>query len=417
MLLPYEIFLAGRNLSRHPWHTLAMVLGLALAVLVMVYIPSVMSSFYDDLIDRAVEQNAAHVTIWPPEKPKGLMDAALRREFGQAAVLRFSDRTSPRYHDLNGQRAIRARADSTPGVAAVADFVRGNGAVSRGKVNLGVILVGIRPEEYARVVNIARHFPDNRVPKLGPNDIAIGFRMARKLGVQIDEHVHVATVQTRRLMRVKAIFRSGYYQKDMYCGFVALRTAQRMFRMGTEISAMAVRCGDLNGAPAVSQALDRRLCHKIRNWMDDNASLLAQIATVERITFFVTLLVALVTTVGMANVFSMFVLNRQKELAILRAVGAPQLSLRAILVLEALVLWVSGAILGGTLALGVMAYEQLHPLTVSAERFGIGSFATSPKAPAFYLAMGLSFGSVVCAAWWGGRRAAKLSPAAVIFGR
>ena len=267
------------------------------------------------------------------------------------------------------------------------------------------------------MVHIARHFPDNRAPKLGPSDIAIGFRMAEKLGVHVDEHVHVATVQTRRLLRVKAIFRTGYYQKDMHHGFVSLRTAQRMFAMGTEISGMAVRCGDLTGAPAVTRTLEGRLNHKVRNWMDDNASLLAQIATVNRITFFVTLLVALVTTVGMANVFSMFVLNRRKELAILRAMGAPRISLRAILMLEASFVWVCGAIIGCTLVLGVMAYEQLHPLAVSAERFGIGSFATSPKASAFCLALGLTFGAVICASLWGGRRAARLSPAAVIFGR
>ena len=87
--IPYELHLAHRNLGRHPWHTLAMVMGLALAVLVMVYIPSTMSSFYDDLIDRAVEQNSAHVTIWPLEKPKGQLERALRREAeGPARIAR-----------------------------------------------------------------------------------------------------------------------------------------------------------------------------------------------------------------------------------------------------------------------------------------------------------------------------------------
>ena len=417
MGLPYEILLAGRNLNRHPWHTAAMIVGLGLAVLVMVYIPSTMSSFYDDLIDRAVEQNSAHVTVWPREKPRGQMADALRARAGTDLLVDLDDRTYPRHHYLNGQRAISQRARHTPGVQAVAEFVRGNATVSRGKVNHGLVLEGIEPVEYARVVNIAQHFPDGRAPKLGPNDIAVGFRMADRLGVHIDEHVHVATGQTRRLMRVKAIFHSGYYQKDMNHGYVSLRTAQRLFAMGTEVSAVAARCADLQYAPQVGKALDSRLQHKVRNWQDDNASLLAQIATVDRITFFVTLLVAMVTTVGMANVFSMFVLNRQKELAILRAVGASQFSLRGILAMEAMVVWLIGATIGCTLVLGVMAYEQLHPLNVSAERFGIASFATSPKPMAFVWALALTLASVYGAAWWGGRRAAKLNPAAVIFGR
>jgi ABC-type lipoprotein release transport system permease subunit len=192
MSLPYEFSLARRNLTRHPWHTLAMVLGLGLAVLVMVYVGSTMASFYDDIIDRAVEQNSTHITIWPPEKPHGQMDAALREKLGSGTILAFDDRTFPRHHDLSGYHAVAEEAAKCPGVTAVAGFVRGNATASRGRTNLGISLVGIDPETYRRVVNIAKHFPEGVVPKLGPSDIAIGFRMAEKLGVHPGEHVHVA---------------------------------------------------------------------------------------------------------------------------------------------------------------------------------------------------------------------------------
>jgi ABC-type lipoprotein release transport system permease subunit len=192
MSLPYEFSLARRNLTRHPWHTLAMVLGLGLAVLVTVYVGSTMASFYDDIIDRAVEQNSAHITIWPLEKPHGRMDAALREKLGSGTILAFDGRTFPRHHDLSGYHAVAEEAAKCPGVTAVAGFVQGNATASRGRTNLGISLVGIDPETYRRVVNIAKHFPEGVVPKLGPSDIAIGFRMAEKLGVHPGEHVHVA---------------------------------------------------------------------------------------------------------------------------------------------------------------------------------------------------------------------------------
>ena len=416
-MLPFELHLACRNLSRHPWHMAGMVLGLAVAVLVMVYIPSTMSSFYDDLIDRAIEQNAAHVTVWPKEKPRGQLDKTLRREAGDGIVLALDDRTYPRYRDLNGQHALAMRLAQAPGVQAVASFVRGSATVSRGRVNLGVTVEGIDPREYAHVVNIARHFPDGRAPKLGPSDIAIGFRMAQKLAIHVDEHIHVATAQTSRVMRVKAIFRSGYYDKDMQHAYVALSTGQRMFAMGSEVSALALRCEELNEAAHVTAALNQRLDHKIRNWMDDNASLLAEIATVQRVTLFINILVALVASAGMANVFSMFILNRQKELAILRAMGSSRSSLKTILMTEAAVIWLIGTVIGCTIALGVMAFEQSNPYTVSEETYGIGSYATSPKLSAFVLAGVLSACTMGLSAWWSGRKAAKLDPVRVIFGR
>jgi lipoprotein-releasing system permease protein len=417
MPLPYEFNLAGRNLTRHLWHSLAMVLGLALAVLVMIYVGSTMASFYDDIIDRAVEQNSAHITIWPREKPRGQIDAALRASLGSATVLAFDDRTFPRHHDLNGYHAVAKQVADCPGVTAVAGFIQGNATVSRGRTNLGISLVGIEPDAYRRVVNIAKHFPDGIAPKLGPSDIAIGFRMAEKLGVHPGEHLYVATADVQRLMRVKAIFRSGYYEKDLSEAFVSLRTAQGMLAMGNEVSAIAARCGDLQSAGDVTVELLKRLPFKVRNWMDDNASLLAEIATVNRVTFFVNVLVAAVAAVGMANVFSMFVLNRQKELAILRAMGASRWSLRSILLLEALLIWLAGTAIGCATVLGVMAYEQSHPYQVSAETYGIGTYATQPKAFAFMAAIVLAAATMFGSAWWSGRRAAKLNPAEVIFGR
>jgi len=414
--LPYELLLAKRNLERHPWHTLAMVLGLALAVLVMIYIPSSMSSFYGDLIDRAVEQNSAHVTVWPPERRRGGADAIVRPYYGPDAEVALTDRTFPRHRDLNGYHALARRAAGVKGVAAVASVVRGDGTVNRGRISLGIRIEGIEPEQYARVVNIAKHFPAGSVPELGPSDAAIGFRMAEKLGIHAGEHLHVATARGSRLMRVRAIFRSGYYDKDMKHAFVSLRTAQRLFRMGNEISALAIRCDDLQQAAAVSRRMDGCFQNKIRNWMDDNASLLAEIATTERLTLFINILVAMVASVGMATVFLMFVHNRQKELAIMRAVGSSRASLRAILILEAMFIWLAGTIIGTSMALGVMAYEQAHPYEVSAETYGIGSFATHPQPHAFAIGCGLAALTMLCSALCSGRRAARLSPVEVIFG-
>lgn len=415
-MVPFELHLAYRNLTRQPWQSAAMVLGLALAVVVMVYIPSTLASFYDDMIDRTVEQNSPHVTVWPREKQAGWLQNALRGE-NPDAIIALTDRSEPRSRYLNGHHALARIVGDTPGVVAVASFVQGNAAVSRGRVNLGITVQGVEPKKYGKVVTYARHFADQRVPDLGPSDIAIGFRMAEKLGVHVGQQLRVATAVSNRLLRVKAIFHSGYYDKDLHHAYVPLKTAQLLFRTGNEVSALAVRCSELHAATAVSRDLDTRLDLKIRNWRDDNSALLAEIATIQRVALFINILVALVASVGMANVFSMFVLNRQKELAIIRAVGTSRLSLRGILLLEAGFIWIVGTIVGFTGALALMAFEQSNPYEVSAETYGIGSYATAPKMLAFISAGVLGALTMALSAWWSGRRAARLSPIDVIFGR
>ncbi len=415
--MPFELHLAYRNLLRQPWQSAAMVLGLSMAVVVMVYIPSTLSSFYDDMIDRTIEQNSPHVTVWPREKQAGWLAGAMRREMGEKAIIDLTDRSEPRSHYLNGHHAIAADVAETPGVVAVASFVQGNASVSRRRMNLGITVQGIDPRQYGKVVTFAKHFPGSRIPKLGPSDIAIGFRMAKKLGIYVGQQLRLTTALTNRMLRVKAIFHSGYYEKDLRHAYVTLKTAQLLFSTGNEVSALAVRCVDLHDATGVSNVLTARLGLKVRNWRDDNAALLTEIATVQRVALFINVLVALVASVGMANVFSMFVLNRQRELAIIRAVGSSRASLRTILQLEAAFIWIVGTIIGCTAALAVMAFEQSHPYEVSAETYGIGSYATSPKAMAFASACILGALTMAMSAWWSGRRAAKLSPIDVIFGR
>ena len=72
---------------------------------------------------------------------------------------------------------------------------------------------------------------------------------------------------------------------------------------------------------------------------------------------------------------------------------------------------------GYTAALTVIAYEQVHPYTVAEELYGIGSYATNLKPGMFVFAGVLAALTMAGSAWWGGRKAAKLNPAAVIFGR
>ena len=417
MAWAYEFQLARRNLASHPWHTAAMVVGLALAVVVMIYIPCSMGSFYEDIIDRSVEQTSAHVTLWPRERNREELLAALADARPDLRGARIDDQTYPRKRDLTGFSALSQTVAEAPEVLAVAPFVKSDATISRGKVSLGVVIEGVEPQTYSRVVNIAKHYEDGRVPQLKPDDIAIGWRLAEKLGVQVGGRVHVATPTTAQKLRVRAIFRSGYYENDLSHVFVTLKTAQSLLGMGNDVSGLAVRCLDLRRADAVADNLRTMVPCKVRNWMDDNASLLQEIGTMQRVTAFISGLVALVASVGMANVFSMFVLNRQKELAILRAMGAARFSLRTILMFEALFIWLLGTVIGLIGVLAAMAYEQAHPYEVSAETYGIGAYATRPNFEAMLIGVAMAAATMLLSAWWSGRRVARLNPATVIFGK
>jgi ABC-type lipoprotein release transport system permease subunit len=85
--------------------------------------------------------------------------------------------------------------------------------------------------------------------------------------------------------------------------------------------------------------------------------------------------------------------------------------------LEALFIWLLGTILGAAGVLGVMAYEQMNPMEVSEATYGIEAYAARPDLMTMLVGAGLALATMVFSAWWSGRRASKMNPAAVIFGR
>lgn len=146
-------------------------------------------------------------------------------------------------------------------------------------------------------------------------------------------------------------------------------------------------------------------------------SLLDEISMVKRITTLINVIVAITTVIVMSQVFSASAPNTRKELASLQTAGASSASLKIIFLLEAAIVWVAGTALGLAAVLGVMAYEQSHPLVMSAQAYGITSYATSPRLKTCVAATVLGAAAMAASALWGGRKTVKQNPSAVIFAK
>lgn len=332
---PYELWIALRYLkggrrelfiSIITWISVG---GVALGVTALIVVLSVMTGFEDDLRDKILGANA-HVVILPLG---GALDDA--------------------------SKVVR-EAQSVEGVKAATPFAMSQVMLSAGGAVQGAMFRGIDVETAGRVIDIDRFLVRGRLKDLEGEvpGLLVGREMARNMGLFVGDRVQVISpvgsatpvglVPRIRTFRVAGIFASGMYEFDTTFLFASLRDAQDFLRLDHGVTGIEVRVVDIYRARQVARAIEARLGpgYFTRDWMEMNRNLFSALK-LEKVAMFVILaLIVLVAAFNIASTLIMVVLEKSREIGILKSMGATNRSVRRIFVLEGLVIGGLGTALG-----------------------------------------------------------------------
>ena len=191
-----------------------------------------------------------------------------------------------------------------------------------------------------------------------PPGIFIGKELAQNLGVMLDDTVVVVspmgalapmgTGPPMKKFRVSGIFDSGMYEYDTSLAYISLKSAQKFLTMEDAVSGVEVKVQDIYGVKKVAQEIQKALGFPfwIKDWMQMNRSLFAALK-LERVMMFILLvLIVLVAAFGIVSTLIMVVMEKNKDIAILKSMGATAKSIMRIFILEGLIIGVVGTILG-----------------------------------------------------------------------
>lgn len=336
MSLPVELRLAYRYLAVRrrataiTFLTWVSVAGVTIGVAALVIVLAVMNGFQTELEARIVGTNA-HVYVLPP---------------ASASTLDESD-------------SLMARTLRQPDVLACSPFVFGKAMIASVYAVDGIAIKGIDLRRESQVTRVLQSVtPPVRAPLRG---ILLGTELASQLGVKVGEPVtltaptspeemllggaspHVITVP------VSGIVTTGLYEFDSSLGFLELRAAQDFFGLGDGVSGIAVRIRDLYAAQTQAQAIRRALGGDLRsaNWIEQNRNLYVWMRTEKVMMFCILSLIILVATFNIASSLSMAVIEKRRDIGILRTMGGTgAMILRTFLAMGAVI----GAIgtVGGT---------------------------------------------------------------------
>ena len=344
--LPVEVLLALRFLREGRVQSALVLAGVTAGVAVTVFLTQLINQLQGLIIDR-VMGSQAHVVIQP----------------AQEQVLRVPQTADMAAHvqpRLQRQRAVDQwqqvldLALATPGVLAVSPVVSGSALVSRGAVSQSVTVLGIRPEDYGRVVRMEGYMTAGRF-ELASDGILVGRELAEDFGLRMGDKLRVSTGTGSQVLTVTGLFDMGGREINRRRVFISLRMAQALLDLQGRVSAIDLSVADLFGANAIAEPLQRQTGLRVESWMQTNAGLLNALSNQNVSNNLIRGFVVAIVALGISSVLVVSVVQKQREIGILRAMGAGRRRIMSVFLFQGALMGLLGSALGVVLAFGLLA--------------------------------------------------------------
>ena len=343
MNLPYELFIGLRYLKAKRKQTFISIItfismaGVMVGVMALVIVLSVMAGFQEDL--RA--------------KILGTTSHILVMKFGKG---------------MENANEVINKIKAVPHVVAASPFIYNQVMLTSETGVSGAVVRGIEPETATTVTDIAKNIKEGNLSavsqkKKDKNGIevpgaVIGKELARNLGLFLGDYINVISplgtvtpmgmVPKVKRFQVEGVFDSGMYEYDSSLIYVSLKEAQSFFELGNMVTGIEVRTDDIYRAREIGKEIQGSLGYPFwtRDWIEMNKNLFAALK-LEKIAMFVILaLIVLVAAFNIISTLIMVVMEKQKDIAILKAMGATSSSIMKIFVIEGTVIGTVGTALG-----------------------------------------------------------------------
>jgi len=336
----FEWAVALRFLWEGGMQTLLIVAGATAGISVIVFISGFLTDLQSDLIRRTLGVQPG-IIVRPAEE----VARPLRGGTGATAVEQVQARAQ-RLRSVDQWQALQAELEVTRGIRAVSPVAAGPGLITRGDVNKSVTITGIVPERYVVVTRLDEKILAGDL-RLNPGDTVIGTDLARDLGIEIGDKVRLSTpTSAGDAFQVRAIYDLGQRNLNRAYAYVTLPTAQALLNLPGGVSSVEIAVDDLFRAESLAQQLQARFPHEVESWMTANSQLRTALNNQTVMTLLVRFFLALVVAIGVASVLIVSVVQKTREIGILRAMGASRGRILRVFLLQGALIGAVGAVLG-----------------------------------------------------------------------
>ena len=304
------------------------ILGVAIGVTALIVVIGVMTGFDKDLREKIVG-NYSHITL---TSYKGL--------------------ESKEYDALVKKIALN------PHVKGMSPYTQGQVLFKEQDRYFAAGLKGIDPQTEAQVTKLTQYLVAGDTKNLGEDGVIIGKELALYLGLSLNSPVVVYShLGKQHVLKVVGIFNSGMYDYDMNLAFAHIKTAQTILGAPDRISAVAIKIDNLYLANKVRDelAVAAGPGYVLKTWMEANQNFFAALKLEKLVMFIILTLIILVACFNIVSTLIVLVVDKTKDIGILKALGMSAGSIRTIFTLEGFLIGGLGTLFGFLGGVGLCA--------------------------------------------------------------
>ncbi len=404
--LPFEWIAATRFLREGRMQSLLIIVGVGVGVSVIVFMSALLSGLQSNLVRRTLSSQA-HIVLLPPEEI-----ARPQRNSGDSGFGPLLQKQAQRLRSIDQWQKLRDRLNRQPEISAVSPIASGPAFAVRGDANKSVTLLGIEPENYTRVITLGERIVAGKL-RLNAGEAVIGIELARDLGAAVGDKLRInsgnGATDTLTITGLFDLGNKGVNARNVYVG---LRTAQTLLDLVGGVSSIDLALHDLYGAEDLARRLQAESGLQADSWIKTNAQFFTALSSQKISSNVIRFFVGLSVAFGIASVLVVSVVQRAREIGILRAMGATRGQLLRTFLLQGGIVGLCGSLLGSALAWLFLALWQ----SLARNPDGTPLFVITVEPALVLIAAAGATAVGILAAFIPARRAASLDPVVAIRG-
>jgi lipoprotein-releasing system permease protein len=332
--------IALRFLADNPLQTLLISVAISVGAAVIVFITALMMGLQVNIIDKTLGTQA-HIRIEATQQ-HNLLSAVPAGKI----VWALESPRAQRLQTINNWQEVRDTLDKYAVLSTVSPLISGPAFAQKGTARASIALMGIDPERYAGIIDLKSYLREGRF-RIGASDVLIGSQLADDLGLRAGDKLRLDAGGNRQsVVNVAGIFELGVRELDSRYVYTGLKQAQILLDLPGGITILELKIADVFNAEYWAQRIKKLTGLHVQSWMESNGQLLNALRSQTMTTQMIRVFVALSVIFGIASVLAVSVVQRTREIGILRAMGSSQQQILRIFLLQGGLLGLAGSLLG-----------------------------------------------------------------------
>jgi len=344
----FELVMALRYLREGHAQTALILAGTTVGVAVIIFITAIVNGLQASLATRTLSTQA-HISVKNPDDAPNLVLDRNRQSIAATVEPRVQ-----RLKSIDQWESVLRGLPAEPHVIAVSPMVSGAGFASRGEASRSIAIIGIDPERYRRIVDLPAKMVTGAF-RVAPGEAVIGTELARDLGAAVGDRIQVTSTENRSdVFRVNGTFDLGVRDLNKRWVIVPLRSGQTLMDLPGGVNNIDLKVDDIFLAEEVAQRVAARTGLLAESWMAVNSQLLTAFKNQTMVTRTIRVFLTLIVALGIASVLVVMVVQKQREIGILRAMGASARRIMWVFLIQGGIVGGVGAVFGSTVAAGMV---------------------------------------------------------------